>query len=359
MFIYLNYLTIKVRKIHITKSSVKLDNILSYNKYIKKERITKIKTMNAVKMSPNTLFNLACDVVDSLEQILSTSLLLTPDEIYEKLEDNLGYSLTHIRDIFKLATNISLTKYIWRRKYTNILLQIPIKEFQKLTMYVEVFGIQKFKYKCLREFPSISEKYSSEHMHLPIDKSLLKDLLDVQINERGKSYLMKTLYKDIVKNRIPYDIKSNTKKITIQNSQDILIDLEKTYFTFKDIVFKITATHTIGERKIEDHFLYKFLEKQPYISYSIDVIADANIIVRMLHQFLTGKTTATNGFSISLNWEYRHGWGNANLFSSISINDSKLQEVNFIDKPFLLFENQNVIIDLSFFDKDNGRIQHK
>lgn len=115
--------------------------------------------MNTFKMSPNSIINLACDIIDSLEEILSTSLLLTCEEIYAQLEYNLGYSLTHIRDIFKLTTNISLAKYITRRKYTIILLQITFKDFNKLTMHEKFFGIPKFKYKCLREFPRLVDAY--------------------------------------------------------------------------------------------------------------------------------------------------------------------------------------------------------
>ena len=202
--------------------------------------------MNTFKMSPNTLFNLACDVVDSLERILSTSLSLTEEEIYAQLEDNLGYSLTHIRDIFKLATNICLAKYITRRKYTNILLRLPFKDFEELAMHAKVFGIHKFKTKCLREFPLLVDTYSSEHMQLPIDKSLLRDLLNVQIAKRGEAYLMKSLYKDIIKNRDLFEIKAGSGNTIIQTSQDILVDLEKTYFSFEDKVFNITASHIIA-----------------------------------------------------------------------------------------------------------------
>ncbi len=254
--------------------------------------------MNTFKMSPDTLFNLACDVIDSLEQILSTSLSLTEDEIYAQLEDNLGYSLTHIRDIFKLSTNISLAKYITRRKYTNILLRIPIKDFEKLAMHAKIFGIPKFKSKCLREFPLLVDTYSSVHMQLPIDKSLLRNLLDVQIAKRGEAYLMRSLYKDIIKNRSPYEIKSSSEHIVIQTSQNVLIDLEKIYFTFEDKVFKITASQTIVQREIEEPFLSMLLGQRVYASHSLD--ADANTIVCILHQFLTGQATTNNGFSLRL-----------------------------------------------------------
>lgn len=306
--------------------------------------------MNTFKMSPDTLFNLACDVIDSLEQILSTSLSLTKEEIYAQLESNLGYSLTHIRDVFKLSTNMGLTKYITRRKYTNILLRIPIKDFENLTMHAKIFGIPKFKYRCLREFPLIVDTYAPKYMQLPIDKALLRDLLNTQIAQRGETYLMKSLYKDIIKNRTPYEIKSDSEKIIIQASQDILINLEKTYFTFEDKVFKITASRTIAQREIEDPFYSMILCKPVYDSYSLP--ADANEIVHTLHQFLTRNATPTNALSILLEWGSKHGWGTAKLVSSMSFNGSELQDVKLVDNPFLLFANQNVILNLSFFDKD-------
>jgi len=302
--------------------------------------------MNTFKMSPDTLFNLACDVIDSLEKILSTSLSLTENEIYVQLEDNLGYSLSHIRDIFKLSTNISFAKYITRRKHTNILLRTPIKDFEKLTMHAKFFGIPKFKSKCLREFPLLSDTYSSEHMQLPIDKSLLRNLLDVQIAKKGESYIMKSLYKDIIKNRSPYEIKSSSEHIVIQTSQDILIDLEKTYFIFENKVFKITASQTIIQREIEEPFLSMLLGQRVYASHSLD--ADANTIVHILHQFLIGQATTNNGFSLRLEWGSEHGWGTANLISTLSFNDSELQDVKFVDKPFLLFDSQNVLLNPSF-----------
>lgn len=305
--------------------------------------------MNTFKMSSDTLFNLACDVIDSLERTLSTSLSLDNTEIYSQLEDDLGYSLTHIRDIFKLATNISLAKYITRRKYTNILLQMPFKNFDELAMHTKVFGIQKFKSKCLREFPALVDTYSPEHMQLPIDKSLLRDLLNVQIAKRGDAYLMRSLYKDIIKGRTPFEIKAHSGNIIIQTSKDTLVNLEKTYFIFGDKVFKITATLDIIQRQITDPFLSILFRQPVYPSYSIP--ADANTVVHTLQQFLTGNTTTTNGFSLILEWGYKHGWGTSNLISSMSFDDVELQDVKFVDNPFLLFDTQNVILNLSFFNK--------
>lgn len=151
-------------------------------------------------------------------------------------------------------------------------------------------------------------------------------------------------------NRSPYEIKSSSKHIVIQTSHDILINLEKTYFTFEDKVFKITASQTIVQREIEEPFLSMLLGQRVYTSHSLD--ADANTIVRILHQFLTGQATTNNEFSLRLEWGSKQGWGTANLISTLSFADSELQDVKFVDKPFLLFDSQNAILNLSFFETD-------
>lgn len=305
--------------------------------------------MNTFKMSPYTLFNLACDIIDCLEEMLSTSLSLTDEEIYAKLENNLGYSLTHIRDTFKIATNISLSKYITRRKYTNILLLMSRENFESLTMHAELFGIRKFKSKCLREFPLLVDTYSPEHMQLPIDKSLLPNLLRAQIIQRNNAYFLKPFHKNITKGRTPFEIKNNAGNIIIQTTKDTLVDLEKTYFVFEDKIFKITADLQVFQRQTEIPFLSMFFGHTVYSSYSIPI--NANMIVHTLHQFLTKKTTITSGFSIFLEFACKHSFGNHNLISLMTFDNVKLQAIEFIDKPFLLFDNQNVFLDLSFFDK--------
>lgn len=129
-----------------------------------------------------------------------------------------------------------------------------------------------------------------------------------------------------------------------------MIDLEKTYFTFENKVFKITASQTIVQREIEEPLLSMLLGQRVYASHSLD--ADANTIVRILHQFLTGQATTNNGFSLRLEWGSKQGWGTANLISTLSFDDSELQDVKFADKPFLLFDSQNAILNLSFFETD-------
>ena len=305
--------------------------------------------MKIFKISPDTLFNLAFDVIASLEKILSVSSLLPDKEIYSLLEEDLGYSLTHIRDIFKLATNISLRKYITRRKYTNILLQMSFEDFDKLTMYATVFKIQKFKSKCLREFPLLNNKYSTEYMQLPIDKIMLQYLLDTQIAKKGEKYLMESLYKDIIKERSPFEIPENSENIIIQTSNGMLIDLEKKYFIFGDKVFKITATLDLMQRQIAEPFFSMPIGQPVYSSYSLP--GNTNSIVHALHKFITSNSITTNGFSIILEWSNKHGWGSSNLITLMTFDDDELKDVHFVDNPFLIFDNQNVILNLSFFNK--------
>lgn len=308
-----------------------------------------MKHMNAIKMSTN-LFTFACNVIDSLEEILATSLQLNNYEIYARLEENLGYSLAHIRDVFKLATNISLTKYIDRRKYTNILLQMSFTEFDELAMNAKKYGIQKFKSKCLREFPELVSAYAPEHMQLPLEEFFLKDSLKMQIEKNDKEYFEKPFYKHITKGRIPFEIKDSSEKIIIQTWDSMPVDLEKTYFVFGDNIFKITATLDVEQDRTEVAFLSMLFE-QP-VCLSTRIPADANFVIQTLHQLLAGSTVSTNGFSIILDWGCKHGWRTSNLITSMFFDNDKLLNVEISDNPFLLFDNQNVILNLSFFDKN-------
>lgn len=278
--------------------------------------------MDAFKMTKNELFKQACKIIDSIEQIQATSLSLTNKYICAELEEQLGYSLSHMRDIFKLSTNMSLTKYIKRRKYTNILSKITAKDFKAFTMSKQVFGIQNFKSKCLHEFPLLNTSYSSQNMQPPIDKSLIQNLLDTQLEQKNEHYLMNSDYKEIVKNRIPYEIKSISENIIIQTSHEILIDLEKTYFKFEDIVFKIFSRNT----------------------------TNTSTIIKTIYQFLEGNTTTTNNFPIALEYHNKYGrTGVINLISSTQFTNSKLLTIKFVDdSPFLLFKHQEIVLNLAF-----------
>ena len=46
----------------------------------------------------------------------------------------------------------------------------------------------------------------------------------------------------------------------------------------------------------------------------------------------------------------KNGWGSSNLISSLTVEVGKIQEVEFVSKPFLVFDDENVRLDLSFFD---------
>lgn len=79
--------------------------------------------------------------------------------------------------------------------------------------------------------------------------------------------------------------------------------------------------------------------------------ADANSVVYKLHQFLTNNVFLTESFSVILEWGSKNGWGSSNLISSLTVEDGKIQEVEFVSKPFLVFDDENVRLDLSFFDQ--------
>lgn len=98
-----------------------------------------------------------------------------------------------------------------------------------------------------------------------------------------------------------------------------------------------------------DSFLSSLLG-QP-VTLSENHPADANSVVHKLHQFLTDNVPLTESFSVILEWGAKNGWGSSNLISSLTVEDGKIQEVDFVPKPFLAFDDKNVTIDLSFFDQ--------
>lgn len=87
--------------------------------------------MNLFKLSPDTLYNLTCDVIDTLEYMIPESSFLSNNEVYAQLEETLGYSLVHIRNVFDFSTGTTLAKYITRRKYTYVAAQNFCHKFSK------------------------------------------------------------------------------------------------------------------------------------------------------------------------------------------------------------------------------------
>lgn len=101
--------------------------------------------MNLFKLSPDTLYNLTCDVIDTLEYMIPESSFLSNNEVYAQLEETLGYSLVHIRNVFDFSIGTTLAKYITRRKYTYLLLKISAEKFEQLTMHATVFLYKSLK----------------------------------------------------------------------------------------------------------------------------------------------------------------------------------------------------------------------
>lgn len=303
--------------------------------------------MDLFRLSPDTLYDLTCDVIDTLEYLIPESSFLSNNEVYARLEETLGYSLVHIRNVFDFSTDTTLAKYITRRKYTYLLLKISAEKFEQLTMHATVFHIQKFKTKCLQEFPELATSYSLKHMQLPIDKLFLKAHIRMLFLEKSETELLKSFYFNITEDRIAFEIKKNSKNLVVQSLGGKFIDLEKNYFVFKNKIFKITTIRNVPQQTA-DPFLSKLLG-QP-VTLSENHPADANSVVHKLHQFLTNTAPLTESFSVMLEWGAKNGWGSSNLISSLTVEDGKIQEIEFVPKPFLVFDDENVRLDLSFFD---------
>ena len=299
--------------------------------------------MNLFKLSPDTLYNLTCDVIDTLEYMIPESSFLSNNEVYAQLKETLGYSLVHIRNVFDFSIGTTLAKSITRRKYTYLLLKISAEKFEQLTMHATVFFIQKFKTKCLQEFPELATSYSLKHMQLPIDKLFLREHIHMLFLEKSETELLKSFYFNITADRIAFDIKKNSKNLVVQS-----FDLERNYFVFRNKIFKIITAICNVPQQTADPFLSSLLG-QPVI-LSENHPADANSVVYKLHQFLTNTAPLNESFSVMLEWGAKNGWGSSNLISSLTVEDGKIQEVEFVSKPFLVFDDENVRLDLSFFD---------
>ena len=72
--------------------------------------------MNLFRLSPDTLYNLTCDVIDTLEYLIPESSFLSNNEVYAQLEETLGYSLVHIRNVFDFSTGTTLAKIHYKEK---------------------------------------------------------------------------------------------------------------------------------------------------------------------------------------------------------------------------------------------------
>ena len=186
-----------------------------------------------------------------------------------------------------------------------------------------------------------------KHMQLPVDKLFLREHIHMLFLEKSETELLKSFYFNITEDRIAFDIKKNSKNLVVQSFGGKFIDLERNYFVFRNKIFKITAICNVPQQTA-DPFLSSLLG-QPVI-LSENHPADANSVVYKLHQFLTNNVPLTESFSVILEWGAKNGWGSSNLISSLTVEDGKIQEVEFVSKPFLVFDDENVRLDLSFFD---------
>ena len=187
-----------------------------------------------------------------------------------------------------------------------------------------------------------------KHMQLPVDKLFLREHIHMLFLEKSETELLKSFYFNITEDRIAFEIKKNSKNLVVQSLGGKFIDLERNYFVFRNKIFKITAIRNVPQQTA-DSFLSSLLG-QP-VTLSENHPADANSVVNKLHQFLTDNVPLTESFSVILEWGVKNGWGSSNLISSLTVEDGKIQEVDFVPKPVLAFDDKNVTIDLSFFDQ--------
>lgn len=282
---------------------------------------------------------------------------MTNKGIDDRLEDELYYSISYLRDTFSAVTGKSLKKYISRRIYTLILQNMSHKEFLNLLLTEKVGEINRFKIKCLKKFPDIEKKYCIENMQPKIDKNGLYELLSKRITEKGTKDLLKSLRREEFKNRFPIIISDQSEKVAIRTRTKMLIDLDKTYFIYKGYTFAITgnAANMLNGTKI------KLMGVE--FECAMALPANTNIILHMLHQMNNNcivKTYATD-LDLQLIHISDDYYRQCNLLGEVHHMEDRIYGMHFRDRNFLIFEENCVWLDVPFLDyiiNDKFELKH-
>lgn len=307
--------------------------------------------MQQLKMRNSTLYKETCDIIDEVEEILQKNLYISNANVSTKLETKFGYSLSHMRAVFSLATEMRLYKYIVRRHCTIILCKkFDAKEFDNLSSAKTICNIRNFKRRCLSEFPLIARNYTEEHMQPAIDKNDLLEQLEERISHTDQIDFERYLYREVTANRTLIAIPDSQTRYLIYDDIRTCADLDCNYFLYKDHFFKITAEaynfpcekNNIENRNDALHQLFCYA---PYIPVS------AQTTVHYLHDFLNKKNQIPYGISICIECNTKDKWHLEDLISNLNVVDGQIDKIKLSNHPFLMFESEKAFLDLRFFDE--------
>ncbi|MBE5900344.1 MAG: helix-turn-helix transcriptional regulator [Lachnospiraceae bacterium] len=219
--------------------------------------------MNISQMSDGTLHSHTLKILNRIEDILSRPCTQSDSHICRTIADELGYSLSYVRDIFKISTGISIRKYITRRRYTIIVSSYSADEFCQLKMHETIQGVKNFKLKVFREFPMLKSTYTQDVLQPPIEE----DALSTSIDRAYETQMLSEVFDDITENRNLFEILDGEETILLQDLRDVFVDLDNIYFKYRDIVFKIIASVYVKEAVYRDYHA-SALFGLPLYSYS-------------------------------------------------------------------------------------------
>lgn len=213
--------------------------------------------MQPLKMLSETIYEETCNIIDAVEEILPKNLYTSNAAVTQRLEETLAYSLSHIRGVFSLTTEMGLSKYITRRRYSIILCKkFDEDRFCSLPLSKSVCNIRKFKEKCLIEFPLLTKEYSLKNMQPAIDKAVLHNQLEERICNADKKSFHHFLYKEITKDRSPITILDSQTKYLIYGDKkhgQIWIGI-------------ISSSKTISLKSLQMHIHFQRQEQIPRIA---------------------------------------------------------------------------------------------
>lgn len=306
--------------------------------------------MQPLKLLSETIYKETCNIIDAVEEILPRNLYASNEGVSRVLEEKLGYSRAHIRDVFSLATEMGLFKYLTRRRYSIILCKrFDEDSFRRLPLSKSVCSIRKFKEKCMIEFPALTKEYSFKNMQPTIDKTALHDQLEKRINNAAEKSFQKYLYKEITKDRTPISILDTQTKYIIFGDKNTWADLDRNYFIFKDNLFKITANaYPFPEARTDSENALNVLGQLFYYIPSIPVSAQTTL--HYLHDYLIYGHQIPYGISLRIECYAKDGWRFANLISKLTAADDQIKSIELTEHPFIRFEDEKAFLDLTFFD---------
>lgn len=299
--------------------------------------------MTTLNMKEQALVDLTSEIVQAVEEIIPLTLK-SSSEPYKLLKEKILSSKSHMRNTFGTTTGIGLDKYIKRRTYTLIIEEIGKERFNNLKEKEKIYNIRSFKYKCKKEFGDSVENLDTSKMQPYMDKQLISLSLEKQLETKSINSMMNSVFKEITEGRELINISETSSKILIQDNDNIIVDLDKSYFKKNNTIFNISARENVMS-DLDQNFNLLF-NGNIYLVQNYNT--DTNIAIGKLSKFFNGKLGLTSSISICTEWGGT-GWGIANLISSTSYINNNISEIELSEHDFIIFDQGKVYLNTDFY----------